>query len=269
MVKAEGAIALIQANGDAVEQARLASVVEGKSPPQSVLKKLAEMQNPDGGFAYFIRDFSTVCDTVWIISWLDELGLRSGPLVDHAFDFLLSHQKQDGGWDEVKQVKGVDPPEFLLPGRVETRVWLTAYCAHWFVRFGRAEPPGSKGCPVDFLLAHRESSGRLKGYLRATWDALVLFYYHPGPDSEVFQQTLDVIQKEFAPERWQGSLLAWLISCLRDANLSGNQPFVRRCLEELMKKQRPDGSWESEDGEQYVVNATIEALQILKHYEVV
>jgi hypothetical protein len=269
MIETDRTIAFIQTKGDIIEQARLGSIVWGKLPTNSVLKKLAEMQNPDGGFACWIKDFSSVCDTVYVLAWLDDLSLRSGPLVDGAFAFLLNHQMEDGGWDELERVRESNPPEFLLPGKAETRVWLTAYCAHWFVRFGRAEPPGAKGCPVDFLLAHREPSGRLQGYLRATWDALVLFSYHPGQDSEVFQDTLKAIEKAFRPKKWEGSYLAWLLGCLRDAGLSPNYPLVRLCLDELIKKQRSDGSWESEDGEKYAVNATIEALRVLKHYGVV
>lgn len=161
------------------------------------------MQNPDGGFAYWVKDFSTVCDAVYILKWLDDLSLRREPLVKRAISFLLSQQKEDGGWDEVERVRETNPPPFLMPGEINTRVWLTADCAHWLVRLGYAEPPEAKGCPVKFLLAHREPSGRLVGYLRATWDALVLFAYYPGPDSDVFKQTLEIIDKEFTPEKWE------------------------------------------------------------------
>lgn len=268
-VNTDQAIAFVQTRGDVIERARLACILHRKPPREAILQKLGQMQNPDGGFAHWIKDFSTVCDTVYVLIWLDDLTLRNGTLVDRAFDFLLTLQKEDGGWDEMGQVKEANPPEFLLPGKVETRVWLTAYCAHWFVRFGRAEPPGAKGCPVRFLMDHREPSGRLTGCLRATWDALVLFSYRPGPKSEIFQQTLAVIEKEFSPEEWEDSYLAWLLCCLRDAGLSSSHSLVSRCLDELVKKQRADGSWESEDGETYAANATVEALRVLKHYEVV
>lgn len=269
MVNFEKAIAYVQVKGDMVERARLTCLLQEKLPQNSMLQRLEQMQNPDGGFAYWIKDFSTVCDTVYILTWLDDLSLHDGALVDRAFDFLLKHQNEDGGWDEIEEVRKINPPDFLLPGQIKTRVWLTAYCAHWFVRFGRAEPPGAKGCPAKFLIAHREASGRLAGYLRATWDALVLFSYHPGTDSDEFAQTLEAIKREFTPERWEGSYLAWLLCCLRDAGLSSEDPFVRRCLDELIHMQRRDGSWESEDGKQFAANATIEALRVLKHYEVI
>jgi hypothetical protein len=266
MVNVEKAIAFVQANGDIIEQARLASVLWGKRPDKSVLQKIAGMQKPDGGFAYWIKDFSTICDPVFVLTWFDDFSIRSGTFVKRAIKFLLTHQKEDGGWDELEKVKETNPPPFLMPGEINTRVWITANCAHWFVRLGYAEPPEAKGCPVKFLLAHRESSGRLIGYLRATWDALVLFSYHPGPDSNVFKQTLNIIEKEFSPKKWEGSYLAWLGCCLRDAGLPANHSLVKQCLSELLKKQRLDGSWDSEDGEKYAANATVQALRVIKYY---
>ncbi len=276
MVELEKAIAYVQAHGDTIEQGRLASVLWGKPPQELVLEKLAEMQNPDGGFTCFIKDFSTVCDTVYVLIWFDDLSLHSSPLVECACSFLLLNQKDDGGWDEIERVKEVDAPPFLAPGEIATRVWLTAYCAHWLVRFGYAEHPKVRGCPGRFLEALREPSGRLAGTskdMRAMWDWLVLLSHAPGEDSELFRQTLALIEEGFSdrysPERWEGSYLAWLLCCLRDAGLRADHHFVRRCLAELVKKQRADGSWDSEDGEKYASNATVEALRVLKHCGVV
>jgi len=42
--------------------------------------------------------------------------------------------------------------------------------------------------------------------------------------------------------------------------------LVDRCLSELIRRQSPDGSWSSEDGEAYAVGATIQAVKVLKHY---
>jgi len=270
MINLDKAVAYVQSKGNIIEQARLDSIIWSKPPQKAVLQKLRTMQNPDGGFSFWIKEFSTICDTVYVLIWFDDLSLHSNPQVKRAIDFLLSQQKEDGDWDEVERVKEVNAPPFLTPGKTDTRIWLTAYCAHWFVRFGYAEHPKAKECPGKFLLAHREPSGRLSPKdLRATWDWLVLLSYSPGPDSEIFRQALAVIEKEFSPEKWEGSYLAWLVCCLRDARLSVQHPFVKCCLNELAKKQRPNGSWDSEDGEAFAANATVEALRVFKHYNVI
>jgi hypothetical protein len=56
---------------------------------------------------------------------------------------------------------------------------------------------------------------------------------------------------------------------LRDAGLDAFHPMVNLSTDELIQKQQEDGSWESEYGEEYSVGATIEALRVLKHYNLV
>jgi hypothetical protein len=271
MVRAGKAIGFVQTKGDDIEQARLISILQSKPPSESIMQKLAEMQNPDGGFAYWLDDksASTISDTVWVLGWFDDLKIHDGIIVDAAIRFLFNHQKEDGGWDEVANIADLNLPPYLFPGKIETRVWLTAYCAHCLMLFGYAESSQCRGCPAEFLLKHREPSGRLVGYLRATWDALPIFAHYPQAYSEHFTQAMEVVCNEFEPQKWVGSYLTWLIRCFRDAGLQASHPLVDSSIKALIKKQRPDGSWDSEDGEQYAVSATIDALRVLKDYKII
>jgi len=263
----EKAIAYVQAQGDAVERARLAAILWDESPPEAALQQLAALQKPDGGFSYWLPGVSNVCDTAFTLQWFDDLKVYRGPIVDPACRFLLDRQQEDGGWDEVEAIEALNPPEWMTPGRIATRVWLTAYCAHVLIRFSYAEAEGTR-CPTDFLLAHRDESGRLEGYLRATWIALPMLAFYPGRDSEPFRQALSVVEANYSPD-WKGSYLAWLLRCLQDAGLPAEHPLVARCLADLRRKQQPDGNWESENGEAFAVSATVEALRVLKGYELI
>lgn len=220
----------------------------------------------DGGFAYWIREVSNVCDTAFVLQWFDDLKVYRGPIVDPACRFLLDCQQEDGGWDEVEAVWSLNPPQWMIPGRIETRVWLTAFCAHVLIRFGYAEAPGTS-CPTDFLLAHCDETGRLAGYLRATWIALPMLGFYPGPDSEPFRRALTVVEANYSPD-WEGGYLAWLLRYLHDAGLSIDHPLVVRGLADLERKQRADGSWEPEEGEgeEHAVSTTIQALRAMKGY---
>jgi len=260
----ERAAACIQTRGNAVEQARLAAILWNEPPSEAVLRELAAYQQADGSFAYWIRETGSICDTAFVLEWFDDLKVYRGPIVDPACRFLLDRQQADGGWDEVEAVRAFNPPEWMTPGRIETRVWLTAYCAHVLIRFGYAEAEGTH-CPSDFLLAHCDESGRLRGYLRATWIALPMFAFYPGRDSEPFRKAVAVVEANYSPD-WEGSLVAWMLRCLQDAGLPADHPLVARSLAALERKQRPDGSWESEDGEEHAVGATVEALRVLKGY---
>ncbi len=266
MVDVKQAESIVGRREDTVQQARLESILRQKHPPRSVLRTIEDMRKSDGGFAFWDDDISSIASTLNILGWADDLSLNEGALVDKTFEFLLDHQQEDGGWDELEAVRNLKLPPFMIPGRIDTRVWLTACCAHWFVRFGRAEPPGARGCPVRFLEQHIEPSGLLRGYLRATWDALVIFGYHPGADSELFRNTVRAIEYSFTPVAWDGSVIAWLLRALRDSGLKADHPLVSRSLDVLETKQLFDGSWRSEDGDEYSVWATVDALRVLKDF---
>jgi len=260
------AIAYVQARGGAVEQARLAAILWNEAPSKAALEQLANLQKPDGGFAYWVREVSNVCDTAYVLQWFDDLKVCQGPIADPACRFLLDRQQEDGGWDEVEAVRASNPPEWMIPGRTETRVWLTAFCAHVLLRFGYAEAEGTH-CPTDFLLAHCHETGRVDGYLRATWIALPMLAFYPGADSEPFRRAIAVVETEYSPH-WEGAYLAWLLRCLQDAGLGTDHPLVVRSLADLEHKQRPDGSWEPEEGEgeKHAANATVSALRAFKRY---
>jgi hypothetical protein len=82
--------------------------------------------------------------------------------------------------------------------------------------------------------------------------------FYPGPDLESFYRALAVVETTYSPG-WEGAYLAWLLRCLQDAGLPTDHPLVARCLADLIHKQRPDGSWEPEEGEgeEHAVNATV------------
>lgn len=226
MVSIDKAISYVQSRGDSIEKARLASILYQEPCPKSVLEELSQLQFADGGFSYWLpgRSVSTVCDTTYMLSWFDDLSIRTGEMLDRAIEFIFRHQRPDGGWDEVEEIKELDPPDWLTPGR-------------------------------------------LTGYLRATWDALVLFAYYPGKDSEPFRKALAVTESECRAEEWDAGYLCWLLRCLRDAALEASHPLVSRCITALESKQETDGSWQPEEGEEgYEVQAVLEALRLLKGY---
>ncbi|NIV36234.1 MAG: squalene--hopene cyclase, partial [Anaerolineae bacterium] len=52
-MEVEKSIAYVQGRGNAVERARLGSILWGEPPPEEALQALAARQGPDGGFAYW------------------------------------------------------------------------------------------------------------------------------------------------------------------------------------------------------------------------
>ncbi|MFX1315938.1 MAG: prenyltransferase/squalene oxidase repeat-containing protein [Promethearchaeota archaeon] len=261
------AIDYIKSKGSTVEKARLKCILWNNKPSKDILQELASFQKFDGGFSYWVKEVSNICDTCYILEWFDDLKIHHSPIVDSACRFLLERQLSDGGWDEVKDITDRNPPEWMIPGRIETRVWLTGYCAHVLIRFGYAEAEGTY-CPSDFLLTNCDKTGRMKGYLRATWLALPMLAFYPGSDSKIFIKAVKVVEDNYSND-WKGSYIAWLLRCLKDAKLEVTHSLVDHSLFQLKLKQNPDGSWDPEEGEgeEHRVNATISSLRVLKDYK--
>jgi hypothetical protein len=266
VIDLEKASTFVKGLKDEILSARLRAILENRKPSESALNKIKDMRKSDGGFAFWEQDVSSITTTLNILGWFDDFSLREGAIVDKTFDFLVEHQLGDGGWDEIEGVGGLEPPPFMVPGEINTRTWLTACCAHWFIRFGRAEPPGSKGCPAEFLMMHVKSSGLVMGYLYASWDALVMFNYHPGPDSEVFRNLLSGVRERFNQEEHDAADLAWLLRSLRDIGLDDTDDLVSRIIKALEGLQKPDGSWVSGDGESFTGMTTVDVIRVLSDF---
>jgi hypothetical protein len=263
------AVSYVLQNGNIIEKARMNCILWDKSPSHDVLEELKSYQHPNGGFTYWVKEISNLCDTAYVLQWLEDLKIFRGPIAEPACKFILDRQLPDGGWDEVKEILAYNPPEWMIPGRIETRVWLTAFCAHVLIQFGYAEAEGTY-CPTDFLLANCDKKGRLVGYFRATWISLPMLAFYPGEDPKSFHRAIQIVNKNSSPDR-EGSYLAWLLRCLQDAGLDVNHFLVARFLKELVRKQKENGSWEPEEGEgeKLAVNATIMALRVLKMYKLI
>lgn len=266
LIDLERASAFVEGLEDDILTARLGAILKNRTPSRSILNQIEKMRKSDGGFAFWEQDVSSITTTLNIVGWLDDLSLRGGTIVDKTFDFLLEHQLEDGGWDEIERIRGFEPPPFMVPGEINTRTWLTAGCAHCFIRFGRAEPPGSKGCPSEFLMQHVGPSGLVKGYLYASWDALVMFNYHPGPDSEVFRNLLSGVREQFDQGKHDATDLAWLLRCLRDIGLDDTDNLVSRTIIALEGMQEPDGSWVSSEGDEYTGMTSVDVIRVLRDF---
>ena len=258
------AIAYVRDHGNAIERARLAAILRDEPPTEEALRALVALQRPDGGFTYWMPQVSNLCDTAYVLQWFGDLEVHKGPVMERACRFILDRQQKDGGWDEVETLLEHNPPEWMTPGRIGTRVWLTGFCAHVLIRFGYAEAPGTT-CPTDFLLKHMDERGRLAGYPMATWVALPMLHFYPGPDPETFDRAVAAATADYASQ-YDSAMLAWMLRCLKDVDLPFDHPLVARVLDDLERQQRTDGSWPAAEGEHRAVEITVAVLRELKRY---
>jgi hypothetical protein len=256
----ERAIAFIQKHGDAIDRARLAAILFGHPPGPLALRTLAEAQRPDGGFAAEKPSFSTVAATAYVLYRCDDMRYTYGPLVTAACQFLLQRQCLDGGWDEVGALRAYAPPAWQMPGRLESRLWLTGCCSHILQQLGYHQRGRRRG-PSQFLLAFQDRAGAI-GDERSTWLALPTLAQDPGPGSRAFAAALEACERAYGPH-WTNADLAWMLRCLLDAGVPAGMSLVRRALVDLEARQGRDGGWDVL-GDQ--ASTTLQALRVFKGY---
>jgi hypothetical protein len=188
----------------------------------------------------------------------------TSPIANQAFAYLLSKQRADGSWDEDPLVAGYQLPPWIHLDDPRTRLYLSAYATYWLVLGGKTSLPAFRQA-LHFLIRNQDKSGKFFGYLHTTWIATSVFLMVGDRYATIASQGLQVLSTRILSD-WDDSQIAWALDCLSKGGLAKYDPFVRGCLEELFRRQKPDGSWASEDGEASAVGATIQALKVLKRY---
>ncbi|MGE5123311.1 MAG: prenyltransferase/squalene oxidase repeat-containing protein [Acidobacteriaceae bacterium] len=260
------AIKFIDDKGSRLENARLYFVLEAADPQLEVIQKFLKLQNVDGGFPFGMSEgnLSTVNETTVALWWMEELGMLASAPAEAAYAFLIASQQEDGSWDEPAEVARYDLPPWIQIGDLKTKLYLSAYSSYWLAVGDRLHLPAFRKA-LHLLLRHQENSGRFYGYIHTTWIATAVLLLAGERYARVAQSGLQFLAGNNLVE-WDDSQLAWTLDCLSRGGLPKKHPFIEQCLAELVRRQKQDGSWASEDGESFAVGATIQALKVFKHY---
>jgi hypothetical protein len=256
-------ISFIMSHGTVLEKARLGSLLQNTEPSPDINQYFLTLQNEDGGFPFDFkqRNLGTIDNTLTALWWLDELRLLTSPIGKKALKFLINVQKPDGGWDEAPAITIYDLPPWISPGDPRTRLYLSSYCAYWLAIAGHIEQ-SSFTKALDFLCKQQEDSGKMPGYLHSTWIATSVFLLAGSPYLPAAHKGLQYLT-QISMEMLEASQIAWALDCLGRAGLEIGHPLIKSYLVELMKRQTLDGYWLSEDGDEFIVSSTIEAIKVL------
>ena len=260
------AIAFLRQYGTDLEKARMEWIVNKIKPDDFVIAPFLGLQRSDGGFPFGDHkgNLSAVHNTLSAILCLEELGLFDSAHAGRAFQFLLAAQKDDGGWDEDPAISQYDLPFYITPGDLRTRLYLSAYACYWLGLKPYIEHAKFRKA-LYFLISHQEESGKFFGFLHTTWIAVSAFAIAGRPYAKIVSKGLKYLMgKPF--DEWADSQIAWVLECLGRAKLSKVHPFISDCLAELAQRQKPDGTWISEDGEEFTARATLSAIRAFKIY---
>ena len=262
------AIEYVRQKGTDLERARIDWVVNETKPDSDTYTPLLELQRPDGGFPFAGEKGkpSAVNSTLTAIVELDELGLFASECTERAVSYLLAMQQDDGGWDEDPAIARYALPPYITPGDLRTRLYLSAYASYWLALKDYLEDPKFREA-LYFLVTHQEETGRFFGFRHTTWIAASAFALAGRPYSKIVSRALKYLMGKPLDE-WADSQLAWAIACLGRAGLPKAHPFISDCLNELGERQQPDGTWISENGEAFTIDATISAVKAFKIYDI-
>jgi hypothetical protein len=266
MVDLIKSIAFIGEKGSDLERERISCILHGTSSNQDVILSFAQKQNEDGGFPFGMLkgNLSTINETTVALWWLEELNMLSSPTAEGAFRYLLSSQHGDGSWDEDPGIARYDLPPWIELGDLKTSLYLSAYASYWLAVAGYQSLPAFRKA-LHFLLRHQDPSGKFFGYLHTTWIATGVFLLAGTRYAQIASLGIQALSSRMLAE-WDDSQIAWALDCLSRGGLPRQHPFIGQCLDQLFHRQKSDGSWASEDGEDFSVGATIQVLKVLKRY---
>ncbi|PWB55775.1 MAG: hypothetical protein C3F13_03645 [Anaerolineales bacterium] len=259
-------IAYIQQRGTELEKARLNCILNGKQPDYQVIRNFNELQNIDGGYPFGMRkgNLSTINETTVALWWLEELDLLASQAGKHAYSFLVTSQQADGSWNENPYIAQYELPAWNQLNDPKTILYLSAYATYWLVLGGYTGLPNFRKA-IHFLIRNQDETGKFYGYLHTTWIATSVFLMSGTRYRNIADMGLKVLANTPTSEL-DDSQIAWAVDCLSRGGLTGEHPFVSVCLAQLLQRQKEDGSWAAEDGENFAVGATIQAIKVLKRY---
>ncbi|MDG4806328.1 terpene cyclase/mutase family protein [Micromonospora sp. WMMD1120] len=270
MVDLEAAIGFVVAHGDAVDRARLSWLRNGTVAPAALLETAEVGQSSDGGWpATWGGEVSSIDATCFRLGELDDLGALGRPAARRALDWLASRQQADGGWQEDTSLAD-SAPEWARPGDPEAGFLASANAGFWLTVAGldaRASGPldhrvggayaGVVQAAAHSLAARLRPDGGWPSYLAAGWLSAAVLHRQ-----EMFQESarIQVLLAERMPTMSPGDV-AWLGATLRRAGIEPQEWIMVRALRRLTETQRSDGGWESDDGHQFDVHATLAAIR--------
>jgi hypothetical protein len=255
-VNQPAAIHFVRERGTPAEQARLSFLLTGLRPSAAEKQQFFQDQREDGSWSPFWAPFSSGLDaTCFHLAQGEQMGMGlNEPELVRAALFLAQRQRSDGAFEEDAAVSDL-APAWAKPGDLAAQLYLTANCGFWLTFFPQTQ--ASAHLAASSLRSFLPPDGHLPTFLQAHWLATGLFsrLKQIGPA----ERLLAYLATRLAD--LSASSLAWLTVTLRLANWPATTPLIVQAAALLTPLQQSAGNWQSEDGPEQDVHATLEALR--------
>jgi squalene cyclase len=258
MANRDAAKSFVEIRGTLGERARLEHVLTGRVSSRQAVETVLSGQRADGGWPpLWAPDYSSLDATCFRLSQAEQMGLGDSNLrVARAIVFLSSRQNADGSWEEDSRFREAAPP-WAKPGNQRAKIYISALCGFWLaVLKKKAEASAAS----QYLQGFIYQNGGLPTFPHGHWLAGGMWFRLGMKDlAEAVFKHIEESLGQLRP-----SNLGWLINTLYLAGVPVKHTLLDRSARLLDQCQREDGSWEAEDGPDFDVNATIEAVRALK-----
>lgn len=225
---------------------------------QSLLKDLEDQQNSDGGFPgrgswdwiKKRKNASATAETAESLYLLAKYNIESN-IINKAINFLVEHQRKDGGWAENSELGRHIPDSVSWISSDRSVPWMTGVVAkallhakysEWDVDLTKSFFLKTQdNCGTWPYIVGEQSSVEEFAGIHSIVEALLLMDI-PKSHS-VIQKALAAVVK--ARSMWEENLLyastALRLYWLLEYEIS--HPNVRNLIEYILSRQRLDGAW--------------------------
>jgi hypothetical protein len=265
-IEIDKAFAFIDTNGTDFQKSWLRSIV-WKIDLDKTLSYIQEFQNPDGGFQGIDPDYkgtaSSVTCTMIALKKLEYLNVRKHEIIDKIRNYLSYAQRREGFWDENNLMLQSSVPKWYIPRYKPNQIWYTNGLLRYI---------------MSFFPEEKEMIHNAKNFLKENWNATKFRgYYHNNYMAIIgFSEWEDDLEQRIYKECMNNILEAihtydyydaiWAIQSLEFLGLQETEDIVEKSLNLIMDSQMEDGGFKSLYGMNQRVEATIESIASLIHY---
>lgn len=261
------AVQFVHASKDPILSA-LASYAAGTMNTGKVLDVIKTYQRADGGWTKTDKDFQgdlSAISTTWVaLQWLPWIGAKDSDVFDKTVAFLKSAQRADGSWDEPDEIRQYDPPPWMLPGRYENQLWLTAAVCCKLKELGR-EDDVDFDLALDFLRQGWDGS-RFPVFVHTHWMAMPLFYMEntgSDADAQIIMGCKRFLYEAIVSGQVDpGDFISIAYASSLAEGIAGD--LYETTLKAVHRNQLEDGGWKTDYGDKHRPGFTVEALFLLK-----
>lgn len=250
------AVSYVLKNGNLFHKLKLLLILDTqREERQKLIEQLKSLQNSDGGWSWQLQNGkpSGISQTARTLELLLKGGENKGSnIARRAVAFLFQMQKEDGGWSENPELKGIIPQDWSWVSTehsgYQTADAINALIEASYLKDARVAKA------VNFLLRTQNDEGGWPSYVSpdypyegsdvAAMDHIVaaLLRFGKPKNSLVLKKAVDALLKH--REDWKEPVDGAAVLCvflMLDYPLT--HEYVGELVAILVETQRPDGGW--------------------------